>query len=64
MNQLRYKVNQRAPFDVLFTPEQIMGDKKSVAYFTDRIAGFDQKTNITISMTPSGLSLRVMIHVT
>ncbi len=42
MNQLRYKVNQSAPFDVLFTPEQIMGDKKSIVYFTDRIAGFDQ----------------------
>jgi hypothetical protein len=43
LNQLRYKVNQSAPFDVLFTPEQIMGDKKSVVYFSDRIAGFDQK---------------------
>jgi hypothetical protein len=31
MNQLRYKVNQSAPFDVIFTPEQIMGDRRNVA---------------------------------
>jgi hypothetical protein len=41
MNQLRYKINQSAPFDVLFTPEQIMGDKRNVAYFTDKVPGFD-----------------------
>jgi hypothetical protein len=42
MNQLRYKVNQSAPFDVIFTPEQIMGDKRNVVYFTDRVTGFDK----------------------
>jgi hypothetical protein len=42
MNQLRYKVNESAPFDVIFTPEQIMGDKRNVCYFTDRIPGFDK----------------------
>ena len=42
MNQLRYKVNQSAPFDVIFTPEQVMGDKLNVTYFTDRIAGYDK----------------------
>jgi len=42
MNQLRYKVNQSAPFDVIFTPEQIMGEKRNVAYFTDKIPGYDQ----------------------
>ncbi|HEX9513429.1 MAG TPA: DUF2723 domain-containing protein, partial [Puia sp.] len=42
MNQLRYKINQSAPFDVIFTPEQIMGEKRNVAYFTDKIPGFDQ----------------------
>ena len=41
MNQLRYKINQSAPFDVIFTPEQIMGEKRNVAYFTDKIPGFD-----------------------
>ncbi len=42
MNQLRYKINESAPFDVIFTPEQIMGDKRNVCYFTDRVAGFDK----------------------
>ena len=41
MNQLRYKVNQSAPFDVLFTPEQIMGDKRNVIYYSDKLPGFD-----------------------
>jgi len=42
MNELRYKVNQNDPFDVIFTPEQIMGDRRNVAYFTDKIPGYDQ----------------------
>jgi Protein of unknown function (DUF2723) len=41
MNELRYKVNESAPFDVIFTPEQIMGDKRNVAYFNDKLPGFD-----------------------
>jgi hypothetical protein len=41
MNQLRYKINKSAPFDVIFTPEQIMGDKRNVAYFTDKVPGYD-----------------------
>ncbi len=33
INQLRYKVNQSDPIDVIFTPEQIMGRKRdNVAY--------------------------------
>jgi hypothetical protein len=27
---------------VIFTPEQIMGDRRNVSYFTDKIPGFDQ----------------------
>ena len=42
MNELRYKINQNDSFDVIFTPDQIMGDKRNVAYFTDKIPGFDQ----------------------
>jgi hypothetical protein len=42
INQLRYKVNQSAPFDVMFTPEQIAGEKRSVIYYT-ALPGFDQK---------------------
>jgi Protein of unknown function (DUF2723) len=42
MNELRYKVNKSAPFDVIFTPEQIQGNKRDVAYITP-IPGFDQK---------------------
>jgi hypothetical protein len=41
MNELRYKVNESAPFDVIFTPEQIMGDKRNISYFSDKLAGFD-----------------------
>ena len=42
MNELRYKINESAPFDVIFTPEAVMGDKRNVAYFNDKMAGFDQ----------------------
>ena len=41
MNQMRYKINESAPFDVIFTPEQIMGDKRNVVYFNDKMAGFN-----------------------
>jgi hypothetical protein len=42
MNELRYKINQSAPFNIIFTPEQIAGDKRSVLYF-NALPGFDQK---------------------
>ncbi|HEY4108492.1 DUF2723 domain-containing protein [Puia sp.] len=42
INQLRYKVNDAAPVDVLFTPEEVMGDRKTIVYFTDRLPGFDK----------------------
>ncbi|MDP4150441.1 MAG: DUF2723 domain-containing protein [Bacteroidota bacterium] len=42
MNELRYKINQSAPFDIIFTPEQIMGEKKSVVYYTNQVPGFDK----------------------
>ena len=42
MNELRYKINQNDSFDVIFTPDQIMGDRRNVAYFTDKIPGYDQ----------------------
>src|SRR5260221_794180 len=35
LTQMRYKINNSAPFDVLFTPEEVMGDKKSAAFFVD-----------------------------
>jgi transmembrane protein TMEM260 (protein O-mannosyltransferase) len=41
MNQLRYKVNQSAPFDIIYTPEQIMGSKRDVVYFS-KLPGFDE----------------------
>src|ERR1700690_1106439 len=41
MNQMRYKINEIAPFDAIFTPEQIMGDKRNVIYFNDKMAGFN-----------------------
>ena len=36
INQLRYKVNDSPPIDVIFTADQIMGDKLNVAYNEDR----------------------------
>ena len=42
MNELRYKINQSAPFDVIFTPEQVQGGKRDVVYITP-LPGFDQK---------------------
>ncbi|MEO6220568.1 MAG: DUF2723 domain-containing protein [Ginsengibacter sp.] len=33
INQLRYKVNQSDPIDVLWTPEQIMGSKRDAIYY-------------------------------
>ena len=36
INQLRYKVNQSDPIDVIWTPEEIMGSKRDgVYYFSD-----------------------------
>jgi hypothetical protein len=42
MNELRYKINKSAPFDLIFTPEQIQGSKRDVAYYQP-LPGFDQK---------------------
>jgi hypothetical protein len=33
INQFRYKINERAPIDVIWTPEQIAGDKRNVVYY-------------------------------
>jgi hypothetical protein len=33
INQLRYKVNQSDPLDVLWTPDQIIGSKRDAIYF-------------------------------
>jgi hypothetical protein len=41
INQLRYKVNQSGPFDVLFTPEQIQGNTRDAVPISP-IPGFDQ----------------------
>jgi len=40
INELRYKINNSDPFDVIFSPEQIRGSNRDVVYF-DRINGFD-----------------------
>ncbi|HTQ64326.1 MAG TPA: DUF2723 domain-containing protein [Puia sp.] len=43
MNQLRYKINQSAPADIIFTPEQIAGHKREIVVCTNNVPGFDQK---------------------
>ncbi len=40
IDQLRYKVNNSAPVDVLFTKEQVAGNKRGVVYF-NKMQGFD-----------------------
>ncbi len=41
MNELRYKINQSAPFDIIFTPQQIMGSRRDVIYYS-KLPGFDE----------------------
>jgi hypothetical protein len=41
MNSLRYKVNKNDAWDVIFTPDQIMGDRRAEVFFTDKIPGYD-----------------------
>ncbi|RYG04651.1 MAG: hypothetical protein EOO02_05645 [Chitinophagaceae bacterium] len=42
LNQLRYKVNESAPFDVIFTKDQTLGNKREVLYYS-KLPGFDQE---------------------
>ena len=44
INQLRYKVNQSDPIDVIWTPEQILGSKRDGIYFDPQLttAAVDQ----------------------
>jgi hypothetical protein len=41
MNQLTYKINKSDPFNIVFTPEQIQGNKLGVVYYSP-LPGFDQ----------------------
>lgn len=40
INQLRYKVNESAPADVIFTPEQIQGDNRNIVILYN-MPGYD-----------------------
>lgn len=40
-DQMRYKINESAPFDMVFTSEQFAGDRLNVAYYAN-VPGFDQ----------------------
>ncbi|HWB91919.1 MAG TPA: hypothetical protein VG605_08710, partial [Puia sp.] len=42
INELRYKINDAAPLDVLFTKDQIMGDKKNIVYFANNMPGWNK----------------------
>lgn len=39
INQLRYKVNQSEPIDLIWTPEQIMGSKRDAIYYYPQAPG-------------------------
>lgn len=40
IDQLRYKVNKSDPFNVVFTPEQVAGDRLNVVYYT-KMPGYE-----------------------
>ncbi|MCS3797694.1 DUF2723 domain-containing protein [Niastella sp. OAS944] len=40
IDQLRYKVNDSDPFNVVFTPEQVAGDRLNVVYY-NKMPGFE-----------------------
>jgi hypothetical protein len=40
IDQLRYKVNKSDPFNMVFTPEQVAGDKLNVVYYS-KMPGFE-----------------------
>ena len=42
INSLRYKINEAGPLDPIFSPEEIMGDKKSILYFADQLPGWNK----------------------
>jgi hypothetical protein len=42
MNQLRYKINQSAPTELILSPEQIAGYKREIVLFPNNFPGFDQ----------------------
>jgi hypothetical protein len=41
MNQLRYRVNESAPYDVVFTKQQVQGNNRQVMYYAE-MPGFDK----------------------
>ena len=41
INQLRYKVNESAPADVLFTPEQIQGSKRDLVFTATYLSSYN-----------------------
>lgn len=40
INQLRYAINQSAPFDQVWSPEQIIGSKRDAIYYIPNLPGF------------------------
>ncbi len=42
MNQLRYKINESAPADIIFTPDQIAGYRRDIVLCTNNLPGFDK----------------------
>jgi hypothetical protein len=42
MNQLRYKINQSPPAELILNPEQIAGYKREIVLFPNNFPGFDQ----------------------
>jgi hypothetical protein len=41
MNQLRYKMNESAPFDLIFTKEQTQGNNREIVYHS-KLPGYDE----------------------
>ncbi|HUS03283.1 MAG TPA: DUF2723 domain-containing protein [Chitinophagaceae bacterium] len=50
INQLRYKVNQSDPIDLVWTPEQIMGSKRDMVYFFPDLPGSTVTQNQSLDL--------------
>lgn len=48
INQLRYKLNESNPFDVIFTEEQIAGNKRDVVFTVDGLQRYGYTTPGTV----------------
>ncbi|MCX8472066.1 MAG: DUF2723 domain-containing protein [Sediminibacterium sp.] len=49
-NELRYKINNSAPFDLIFTKEQFLGNRRQITFYNEN-AGYDQSKYYDLDST-------------